>query len=92
MATLKISPYLNIVLLNLHFLVLWDCRVQYFFLEEVALNPGLEGLRNVTSDIIAHEHNKTGSAVFKLWMLYNYFQMTFVSDYFDISVNLIYLQ
>ena len=41
------------------------------------LNPGLGGVRDVTSAIISHlplslinRPNKTESAVFKLWMLY----------------------
>ena len=54
-AALKVSPYIDIVLLFLHVLVLWDCRVQNLFESRVALNLGLGGVRNVASAIDPHE-------------------------------------
>ena len=51
----KVSPYINLVLLYLHFLVLWDCRIHNLFESRVALNPGLGGMRDVASAIIFHE-------------------------------------
>ena len=42
----------------LHFLVLWDCRVQHLFENRVALNPGLGGVRNVASAIIFYEQTQ----------------------------------
>ena len=47
-----------IILLFLHFLVLWDCRVQHLFESRVALNPGLGGMRDVASAIISHEQTQ----------------------------------
>ena len=49
------TPYIDIVLLFLHFLFLWDCRIQRLFGNRVALNPGLGGVRDVASAIISHE-------------------------------------
>ena len=54
----KVSPYIDIVLLFLHFLVLWDYRVQHLFEGRVALNPGLGGVRDVASAIISHEQTQ----------------------------------
>ena len=49
---------MDIVFLFLHFLVLWDCRVQQLFESKVALNPGLGGMRDVASAIISHEQTQ----------------------------------
>ena len=49
---------IDIVLLFLDFLVLWDCRVQNLFESRVALNPGLGGVRDVASAIISHEQTQ----------------------------------
>ena len=54
----KISPYIDIVLLVLHFLVPWNCRVQHLYESRVALNSGLGGVRDVASEIISHEQNQ----------------------------------
>ena len=53
------------MLLFLHFLVLWDRRIQNLFENRISLNPGLGGVRDVASAIISQEQ----SAIFKLWML-----------------------
>ena len=45
----------DIVLLFLHLLVLWKCRVQHLFENRVAPNSGLGGVKNVASAIISHE-------------------------------------
>ena len=37
----KISPYIDLVLLYLHFLLLWGRRIHNVFESKVALNPGL---------------------------------------------------
>ena len=47
------------VLLFLHFLVFWDCSVLFLFGNRVALNPGLGGVRDVTSAIISHEQTQS---------------------------------
>ena len=49
----NVSLYINIVLF-LHLLVLWECRVQHLFECRVALNLGLSGVKNVASAIILH--------------------------------------
>ena len=49
---------IDIVLLFLHFLVLWDCGVQHLFESRVALNPGLGGVTDVVSVIISHEQTQ----------------------------------
>ena len=54
----KVSPYIDIVLIFLHFLVLWDCRVQHLFGSRVVLNPGIGGVRDVASTIISHEQTQ----------------------------------
>ena len=46
-------------MLFLHFLVLWDCRVQHLFESRVALNTGLGGMRDVVSAIISHEQTQS---------------------------------
>ena len=51
----KVSLYIDTMLLFLHLLVLWDCRVQDLFESRVALNSGLGGMKNVASAIISHE-------------------------------------
>ena len=58
-AVLKSSPYVDIKLLCLYFLVLWDCRVQLLFGNRVALNPGLGGVRDVASFITSHEQSQS---------------------------------
>ena len=52
---MQIFPYIDIpvVLLFLHFLVLWDCRVQHLFGNIVAVSPGLASMRDVTSAVIS---------------------------------------
>ena len=49
---LKVSPYIDLVLLYLHFLVLWDCGIQNVFECRVELSPVLGGVRDVASAII----------------------------------------
>ena len=58
MAALKVSPYIDIVLSFLHFIVLWDCMVQQLFGNRVGLSPGLGGVRDVGSAIISHEQTQ----------------------------------
>ena len=55
----KVFPYIDIVLLCLHFLVLWDCRIQLLFGNRVARNPGLGGVGDVASAIISHEKTQS---------------------------------
>ena len=52
-AALKVSPYIDIVLLFLHFLVPWECRGN-----RVALNLGLGGVRDVASAITSREQTQ----------------------------------
>ena len=55
-AALKsISVHRYSVVIFLHFLLLWDCRL---FESRVALNPGLGRVRDVASAIISHEQTK----------------------------------
>ena len=54
----KVSLYIDIVLLFLHLLVIWECRVQHLFEIKVALNSGLGGVKNVASAIISHERTE----------------------------------
>ena len=54
----KNSPYIDIVLC-LHVLVLWDCRVQLLFGNIIVLNQGLGGVRDVASAIISHEQTQS---------------------------------
>ena len=54
----KKSPrtlYIDLVLLYLHFLVLWDCGIHNFLESSVALNPGLGGVRDILPVIISHK-------------------------------------
>ena len=46
-------------MLCLHFLVLWDCRVQLLFGNTVALSPRQGGVRDVASVIISHEQTQS---------------------------------
>ena len=76
---------------NLHFLVLWDCRIQHLFGNRVALNPGLSGVRDVASTIISqylsmNRLSKTESAIFKLWMMC--FQRI-SSDYLELTTAVV---
>ena len=69
----KVSPYIDKVLLFLHFLVLWDCRFNTFIL---ALNPGLDSMRDITSGMISHEKTQSNrfwcEAVFPKVLLSDY--------------------
>ena len=54
------SPYIDIVLLRLHFLVLWAYRGSALLFESrVALNTGLGGVGDVASAIISHEQTQS---------------------------------
>ena len=57
-AAVELSPYIDLVLPYLHFLVFWDCRSHNRFVSRVALNPGLGEVRDVASAIISHEHTQ----------------------------------
>ena len=63
-AALKVSPYIDIVLLFLHFLVLWTCRILHLFGNRVALNPGLGGVRDFASAM---------NRLYKTELLFSYF-------------------
>ena len=69
----------NIVLLFLHSLIIWDCRIQHLFGNRVALNPGLGGVRDVTSAISCQEQTQY-NRVFYFRTLDAVFQMI-SSDY-----------
>ena len=56
----KVCPYINIVLLFLHFLVLWGSTS--LFGNTVALSPRLGGARDVASVIISHEPTQSYQA------------------------------
>ena len=62
-APLIVSPFIDIVLIILHFLVLSDCRVQHIFGIRVALNQGLGIVKDVASAIISHEQTQQNRAV-----------------------------
>ena len=52
----NVSPCIDLVLLSLHFLVLWDCRIHNLSKSRVALSPGLGcSVRDVASSIIFHK-------------------------------------
>ena len=54
-AVLKLRISLNyIVLLFLHFLVVWDCRAQHIFGSRVSLTAGVGCMKDVTSANISH--------------------------------------
>ena len=48
----KVSPYTDFVLSYLCVLVLWGFRIHDYLKSRVALNPGLGGVRDVSSSII----------------------------------------
>ena len=54
-AALKIYPYIDQVLVYLHFLVLCYYRIHNLFESRVALKPVLGGMRDLVSAIISHE-------------------------------------
>ena len=53
----NVSTYID--MLCSQFLVLWDCRIQRLFENQVALNPGIGGVRDVASAIISHEKTQS---------------------------------
>ena len=55
MTTVKISPYIDLVSLYLHFLVLRDCRINYIFESRVALKSGLGGVKDAAAASNSHE-------------------------------------
>ena len=55
---LELTTAVDIVLLFSHFLVLWDCRIIQLFVNRVALNPGLGGVRDVAYAIISHKQTQ----------------------------------
>ena len=54
-AALKTAPYIDIMLLFLHFMVLWDCRIQYFYLGTKLRSTW----GKVASAIIFHEQTRS---------------------------------
>ena len=71
----------GLVLLCLHFLVLWDYRVQLLFESRVALKPGLGGLMDVASAIIYHEQTQSNCCFQTLDVV---FPKDLISDYFGL--------
>ena len=59
MAAIKVSPYIDMILLFWYFPFLWDCRVQFLFGNRIAFNSGLGGVRDVASVIIFPEQTQS---------------------------------
>ena len=57
--------------LCLHFLVIWDCRVQLTLGNRVALNPGLGGVRDVASAIISYEQTQSEYRIQDIKFIYS---------------------
>ena len=78
------------MLLCLHCLVLWDCRVQLLFGNRVALNPGLGGVRDVASASITFALEQTQSnRVCYFQTLDAVFPKDHFSDYLEITTDVV---